>query len=91
MERNRRFIIGATIIVAAVAYLVVFATALSFFLLQYASMHLPSAKVFPYAYLTPSFVIVLEVILGHGLPSPSIAAGAALTVLGLVAILAAPD
>jgi hypothetical protein len=54
-------------------------------------MHLPSAKVFPYAYLTPSFIIILEVALGHGFPSFSIAAGAALTVMGLVVMLAARD
>ncbi|MEW9806027.1 DMT family transporter [Mesorhizobium sp. ZMM04-5] len=75
----------------AIAYLVIFATAISFFLLQYASMHLPSAKVFPYAYLTPSFVIVLEAGLGHGLPSLAIVAGAALTVLGLLVILLGRD
>ena len=75
----------------AIAYLVVCATAISFFLLQYASLHLPSAKVFPYAYLTPSFIIMLEVALGHGFPSSSIAAGAALTVVGLVVMLASRD
>ncbi|HEY6631380.1 MAG TPA: DMT family transporter [Rhizobiaceae bacterium] len=74
----------------AIGYLVVCATALSFFLLQYASMHLPAAKVFSYAYLTPSFVIVLEILLGHGGVSASVAAGAILTVLGLIVIVAKP-
>lgn len=74
----------------AIAYLAICATALSFFLLQYASMHLPAAKVFPYSYLTPSFVIVLEMLLGHGLPSPAVAAGALVTVFGLVVIVGAP-
>jgi drug/metabolite transporter (DMT)-like permease len=76
---------------AAIAYLVIGATALSFFLLQYGSMHLPAAKVFPYAYLTPSFVIVLEIAIGHGWPPAAIAAGALVTVLGLIVIVAAPD
>lgn len=75
----------------AIAYLVICATAVSFFLLQYASMHLPTAKVFPYAYLTPSFIIILEIALGHGFPSYSITAGATLTMVGLVVILATRD
>ena len=53
-------------------------------------MHLPAAKVFPYSYLTPSFVIGLEMLLGHGWVSPAIAAGALVTVFGLVVIVAAP-
>jgi drug/metabolite transporter (DMT)-like permease len=76
---------------SAIAYLAICATALSFFLLQYASMHLPAAKVFPYGYLTPSFVIVLEMVLGHGLVSPAVTAGAIVTVFGLVVIVAAPE
>lgn len=76
---------------AAIAYLVIGATALSFFLLQYGSMHLSAAKVFPYAYLTPSFVIVLEITMGHGWPPAAIAAGALVTVLGLIVIVATPD
>ncbi len=75
-----------TVVWLAIAYLVVCATAVSFFLLQFASMHLPAAKVFPYSYLTPSLVIVLEILLGHGWVSASVAAGAVVTVLGLVVI-----
>lgn len=70
-----------------IAYLVVCATALSFFLLQYASMHLPAAKVFPYAYLTPSFVILLETMIGHGWAPAAIVAGSVVTVLGLIVIM----
>lgn len=75
----------------AIAYLVVGATAMSFYLLQYGSMHLPASKLFAYAYLTPSFVIVLEVFLGHGLPPMAITAGAIITCLGLIVIVATPD
>lgn len=75
----------------AIAYLVIGATAASFFLLQYGSIHLPAAKVFSYAYLTPSLVIVLEIAIGHGWPPAAIIAGAVVTVLGLVVIVATPD
>lgn len=73
------------------AYLAVFATAISFFLLQYASMRLPAGKVFAYGYLIPSFVIILEGLLGHGWASPVVAVGALITVVGLVVLVFAPD
>jgi drug/metabolite transporter (DMT)-like permease len=73
------------------AYLTVGATAISFFLLQYGSMHLPAAKVFPYGYLIPSFVIVIEALLGHGWPPLVLAIGAAISMLGLVILMYAAD
>lgn len=82
--------IGLTVWLA-IAYLALCSTAISFLLLQYASMHLPAAKVFPYGYLIPSFVIVLEALLGHGWTPPIIAAGALITTLGLVVLVATPD
>ena len=44
----------------AVLYLAVVTTAITFLLLQYASMRLPASKVLGYGYLTPSFIILLE-------------------------------
>ncbi|MDP3895698.1 MAG: DMT family transporter [Mesorhizobium sp.] len=75
----------------AIAYLSVFTTAGTFFLLQYASMRLPASKTLAYGYLTPSFIILLEGLLGHGWVSASIAAGAAVTVLGLAVMTLARD
>lgn len=75
----------------AVAYLSVFTTAGSFFLLQFAALRLPAAKVLAYNYLTPVFVIVYEGLLGHGWTSASVAAGALVTVLGLAVMAATPD
>ena len=54
--------------------------------IQYASARLPAAKVIAYGYLVPAFVIVFEGLAGHGWASLSIAAGAAITVLGLVVL-----
>jgi len=75
----------------AVAYLAIFTTAGTFFLLQYAALRLPASKVLAYNYLTPSFVILYEGLLGHGWASGRVAMGAALTVVGLLVMALAPD
>jgi drug/metabolite transporter (DMT)-like permease len=75
----------------AVAYLSVFTTAGTFFLLQFAALRLPAAKVLAYNYLTPTFVILYEGLLGHGWTSASVVAGALVTVLGLAVMALAPD
>ena len=69
------------------AYLAVFASALSFFLLQYSTLHLPSAKVMSYPYLTPSWVIRWEAALGNGSPMPLVLAGVLATILALTLLL----
>jgi drug/metabolite transporter (DMT)-like permease len=69
------------------AYVSIFASATTFVLLQYATMHLPSAKVMAYTYLTPSWVILLEFALGNGLPSVWVLGGVALTILALLLLL----
>jgi drug/metabolite transporter (DMT)-like permease len=66
-----------------ILYTSVFASALTFLLLQYASLRLPSAKVMAYTYLTPSWVILWEMALGRPLPPVLILVGVALTVIAL--------
>lgn len=68
-------------------YVSVFASAVTFVLLQFATLRLPAAKVMAYTYLTPSWVIAWEVALGHGVPPPLVLAGIALTVLALLILL----
>ena len=68
----------------------VFATAGSFLMVQYATLRLPSSKVMAYGYLVPSFVIIWEGLSGHGWVSASVLLGAGATVLGLV-IMLGPD
>ncbi|MFN7010638.1 MAG: DMT family transporter [Allorhizobium sp.] len=75
----------------AVLYLSVIATAVTFFLLQYASMRLPASKVLAYGYLTPSFIIVIEGLIGHGWASASVFLGALVTACGLVVMALLPD
>ena len=70
-----------------VAYLSLVTTAFTFFLVQYSAMRLPASKVMAYTYLTPSFVILWEGVLGNGLPMLKVGFGALLTALALVMLL----
>jgi drug/metabolite transporter (DMT)-like permease len=67
-------------------YLTLFTTALTFFLLQYASLRLPASKVMSYGYLTPTFIILIEGVSGRGWVSPAVALGALVTVGGLLVL-----
>lgn len=75
------------IVWAAVLYLAIFATAATFFLVQYATLRLPSSKVMAYGYLVPSFVILWEGMLGHGWVGAPVWLGVGLTVAGLLVLL----
>jgi len=79
------------IVWVAVLYLAVVTTAITFLLLQYASMRLPASKVLGYGYLTPSFIILLEGLLGHGWTSLPVLAGALTTGCGLLLMALLPD
>jgi drug/metabolite transporter (DMT)-like permease len=69
------------------AYIAIAASALSFVLIQYATLRLPSARVMAYTYLVPSWVILWEVALGHGHPPATTLIGVALTGVALVLLL----
>lgn len=68
-------------------YISVFATAISFFLVQYSALRLPSAKVMAYTYLTPSWVILWEVALGNPLPGVIVLVGVGCTFVALALLL----
>lgn len=68
-------------------YLAIFASSATFVLLQFATLHLPSAKVMAYTYLTPSWVILWEIALGRSAPVGLILVGIVLTVIALVMLL----
>lgn len=78
------------IVWAAVLYLALGATALTIFLVQYATLRLPAAKVMAYGYLVPSFVVLWEALFGLGAPPPAVLAGVGATALAMVLLLA-PD
>ncbi len=66
-----------------IAYVAICASAITFVLMQFATLRLPSAKVMAYTYLTPSWVILWEIALGNGVPPLLILAGVALTIVAL--------
>ncbi len=68
-------------------YMVIFATLITFALLQYGNQRLPGVKVMAYTYLIPSWVIVWNVILGAGMIDISIQFGVGLTILAMVMLL----
>lgn len=72
---------------AAIVYLAVAATALTFALLQFATLRLPAGKVMAYGYLVPSLVIVWEgVFAGQWVAGP-VWLGVAATVAALLLLL----
>jgi drug/metabolite transporter (DMT)-like permease len=75
-------IVWVTIVYTALA-----ATALTFALIRYSTMRLPAAKVMAYTYLTPCWVLIWELALGHGAPAGRVVAGIALTLVALVLLL----
>jgi drug/metabolite transporter (DMT)-like permease len=72
-----------SVVWVTLVYVAVAASAMTFVLLQYASLRLPAAKVMAYTYLVPSWVALWEVVL-HGLLQPGLVlVGVAMTVLAL--------
>ena len=74
-----------------IGYLTLFSTASSFFLLQYASLRLPSAKVMAYSYLTPAWVMLWEIGFGSMLPPTPVLFGIGATVVALLMLLRKDD
>ncbi len=75
------------IVWVTLAYTTIFASAATFLLLQYATLHLPSSKVMAYTYLTPSWVILWQIALGQPAPPFLVAAGVGMTALALILLL----
>ncbi|MDJ1006716.1 MAG: DMT family transporter [Paracoccaceae bacterium] len=73
------------------AYIVVFATMGSSYLLAFASLRLPAAKVMAYTYLTPAWVTLWEIALGHGAPPGLVLVGVGLTLVALWLLLKNED
>lgn len=68
-------------------YVSVAASSMTFVLLQYATLRLPSAKVMAYTYLVPSWVILWEIALGRSAPPALVLGGVGLTALALLLLL----
>ena len=74
-----------------ILYLTIFATAISFFLLQFASIYLPPGKTISYAYLTPAAICLIEGFLGNGWISTSIMIGIIVIFFGLIYMIFTED
>ncbi|GHA57702.1 hypothetical protein GCM10008927_24350 [Amylibacter ulvae] len=72
---------------AGLFYLAVCASAMTFMLLQYASMQLPSANVMAYTYLTPSWVILWELYITKSTPDIGVLIGVFATIVALFMLL----
>jgi len=70
-------------------YVAFFATAVTSVCLQFASMHLPVANVMAYTYLTPTWVLLWEILLGHDMPPFWIWGGVLLTAVSVIVLLRA--
>jgi drug/metabolite transporter (DMT)-like permease len=68
-------------------YVAVAASAVTFVLLQYATLRLPSAKVMAYTYLVPSWVILWEIALHNAFPPWLVLAGVLMTATALALLL----
>lgn len=79
------------IVWVTIAYTALLASAVTFVLQQFASLRLPAAKVMAYTYLTPSWVILWEMVLGHSVPPSLVLAGIGLTVVALLLLLRRED
>ncbi len=71
------------IVWVTLVYVAVAASAMTFVLLQYATLRLPAAKVMAYTYLVPVWVILWEIAMHGDAPPALVLAGVALTVLSL--------
>jgi len=69
-----------------IAYLAVFTTAITFYLIKSASLVLPAAKVMAYTYLLPAFVALYEALIGHGWPDIGVIAGIVVTAAAVAVI-----
>ncbi len=72
-------------------YLAIFATAASFFLIQFAARRLSSLKVMAYTYAVPFWVTTLEVFLGHSSISTVLLIGGCIIFSSLILLLINED
>ena len=71
---------------AGIGYLAIFCTVITFFLTQYAVPYIGPTKVMAYSYLYPVFVLIIDLVLGHGWPAGSILPGICLVLVAMFVI-----
>lgn len=71
---------------AGTAYLAVFCTIISFFLSQFCTLRLGPTRVMAYSYLYPPFILAVEWLCGHPLPSAQVLPGLVLIVAAMLIV-----
>jgi drug/metabolite transporter (DMT)-like permease len=71
---------------AGVCYLALFTTVITFFLTQYCTPYLGPTRVMAYSYLYPGLVLIIDLVLGHGLPKPAVLPGVIVVLLAMVVL-----
>ena len=74
------------VIWAGIFYLAVFCTIITFFLSQWSTLYLGPTRVMAYSYLYPPFILGIDWIFGHGLPSATTVPGVVLIGLAMLVI-----
>ncbi len=70
-----------------IVYLAVFSTIITFFLTQFATMHLGPTGVMAYSYFYPTFVLAIDWILGNDLPSVRTMPGVGVVLFAMIVLL----
>ena len=76
---------------AGISYLAVFTTIITFFLTQYSVLFLGPTKVTAYSYLYPGLVLILNFIIGNGLPQGKVIPGVLIIVVAMFVLMNAKD
>ena len=75
------------VVLLTILYLAIFATAASFFLIQYSAVRLSSIKVMAYTYAVPIWVVLLQIIFLQQLPNTITFIGAFIILVSLLILL----
>jgi drug/metabolite transporter (DMT)-like permease len=71
---------------AGIAYLAIFTTLISFFIAQHATLHIGPTSATSYSYLSPALVVLIEVLIGKGMPSLAVLPGVAIILVATLVI-----
>ncbi len=71
---NTNWHLASPLTYLAIAWLALFTTAITFYLIQYAALRLPSVKVMSYTLLIPAFILLQRLLNGGTWPSASVLA-----------------
>ncbi|SDO62768.1 DMT family transporter [Desulforhopalus singaporensis] len=74
-----------------ILYLAIFTTIVTFFLTQYSVPYLGATRVMAYSYLYPGLVLVIDLLLGHGLPPLRVLPGVVVVLVAMVVLMSAKD